>query len=144
MKLNKLVASRILIVVGFLVGWESLYQTFSHIGDPLFMISPDHPGGADHSWYHVLREGVGSVATICLVLVVFFGKDWFRTRATWYLTLIALIGYYAPFWVGAPFNPALAAPTWDAELRHILQAAIPLSGLFLARKTFFDAESAPS
>ena len=141
--MSKLNIGRILIVIGILFGWESLYQTFNHIGDPLFRISPDHPGGEDHAWYHALREFVGDLATITIMLVVFFGKQWFRTAATWWLCLISLIGYYAPFWVGMPFNSSLAAPTLEAELRHIAQAAIPLIGLFIARKEFLSDQPEP-
>ena len=135
--MNKLNIARALILIGLLVGLESLMQTFMHVGDPLFLISANHPGGQEHAWYHALREAVGDIATITITLTVFFGKPWFRNPATWYITLIALIGYYAPFWVGIPFNPALAAPTMEAEIRHIIQAAVPLSALFLAKKDFF-------
>lgn len=135
--MNKLNIARVLIVIGMVVGWESLYQSFHHIGDPLFLISPDHPGGDTHAWYHVLRELMGDIGTIIAVLVVFFAGTCFRTPATWWLSLIVLVGYYSPFWVGMPFNPALAAPTWDAEIRHIIQAAVPLAGLFLARAEFY-------
>lgn len=140
--MNKLNIARVLILIGIVVGLESLWQTFNHIGDPLFRISVDHPGGADHAWYHALREFVGDIATITILLVVFFGKSWFRSPATWYLTLIALIGYYAPFWVGMPFNSSLAAPTLEAEIRHIIQAAVPLGALFLARGAFYGGDAA--
>ena len=135
--MSKLNAARALILIGVLVGVESLIQTFMHIGDPLFLISADHPGGPEHAWYHAFREAIGDIATITITLTVFFGKPWFRSPATWYITLIALVGYYAPFWVGIPFNSALAAPTIEAEIRHIIQAAVPLSALFLAKKDFF-------
>lgn len=135
--MNKLNIARVLVVLGLIVGWESLFQSFNHIGDSLFLISAEHPGGETHAWYHVLRELMGDIATIIVVLVVFFANRNFRTNATWWLSLIVLIGYYSPFWVGMPFNSALAAPTWDAEVRHIIQAALPLGGLFLARKDFF-------
>ncbi len=139
--MSKLNIARVLILIGIVVGAESLMQTFNHIGDPLFRISVDHPGGADHAWYHALREAVGDISTITIMLVVFFGKAWFRNPATWCLTLIALVGYYAPFWVGMPFNSSLAAPTWEAEFRHILQAAVPITAMFIARKDFYaDSE----
>ena len=129
--------ARVLVVVGLAIGLESLSATFSHIGDPLFTNSPEMFGGATHAWYHALREGVGDVATILLLLLVFFGNKSLRTSGTWWLALVAMVGYYAPFWVGMPFNAALAAPNMEAELRHIAQAAAPILGLFLARKDFF-------
>lgn len=139
--MDKLNIARILVVLGLAVGLGSLSATFSHIGDPLFTNSPEMFGGSTHAWYHALREAVGDVATIVLLLVVFFGSSTFRTKGTWWLALIAMIGYYAPFWVGMPFNSALAAPDLESELRHIAQAAAPLIGLFLARKDFMgDAQ----
>lgn len=130
---------RALIVIGFLVGWESLYQTFNHIGDPLFMISPNHPGGDTHAWYHTLRELMGDIGTIVAITCIIFAPASWRTSATWWVSLILLIGYYSPFWIGMPFNSALAAPTLEAEIRHIIQAALPIGGLFVARPAFFGA-----
>lgn len=135
--MTRLSIARILVIVGLAIGLESLAATFSHIGDPLFTNSPEMFGGSTHAWYHALREGVGDVATIVLLLIVFFAPSRFRTPATWWLALVAMIGYYAPFWVGMPFNPALAAPNMEAELRHIAQAAGPMIGLLIARKDFY-------
>lgn len=134
--MSKLNIARILLVAGLAIGIESLFATFSHIGDPLFTLQPEFGGGTTHSWYHALREGVGDVAAIAIMLLLFFGKPMFRTEATWWIGLVVMIGYYAPFWVGMPFNSALAAPTLEAELRHIAQAAIPLAALLIARKDF--------
>ena len=134
--MSRLTIARILVAVGLIVGLESLYATFTHIGDPLFTLPPEFGGGTTHAWYHALREAMGDVATIVVLLLVFFGKPSFRNVATWWIGLILMIGYYSPFWVGMPFNSALAAPTLDAELRHIAQAAIPLIALITARKDF--------
>ena len=38
--------------------------------------------------------------------------------------------------VGVPFISALAAPTVEAELRHIMQAAMPLIAVIIARPDF--------
>ena len=141
--MNKLNIARILVVAGLLVGWNSLRSTFRHIGDPLFTVSPEMFGGAEHSWYHALREGVGDVATIVALLVIFFGKPLFRNTATWWLALILMIGYYSPFWVGMPFNPALGTPVLSVELAHIGQAALPLIGLLLARNNFIENDLTP-
>jgi len=134
--MNRLNIARFLILLGLIVGLESLRQTFMHIGDPLFTLPPEFPNGTTHAWYHALREAVGDVATIVILLLVFLGKDTWRTPVTWWICLVLLIGYYSPFWVGMPFNSALAAPSLSIELRHIAQAAIPLAGLFIARPDF--------
>ena len=134
--MSKLTIARILITIGMIIGIESLRATFGHIGDPLFTLPEEFGGGTTHAWYHALREAMGDIGTITVIFLVFFGAASFRTSATWWVCLILMIGYYSPFWVGMPFNSALAAPTLEAELRHIAQAAIPLIGLFLARKDF--------
>lgn len=136
--MSRLNIARIVIAVGLIVGLESLRQTFMHIGDPLFTLPPEFGGGTTHAWYHALREAMGDVATIVVLLLVLFGNDSFRSPATWWICLILMVGYYSPFWVGKPFDPALAAPSLDIELRHIAQAAIPLIGLIVARPHFIS------
>ncbi|MDB4511862.1 hypothetical protein N9060_00225 [Arenicella sp.] len=134
--MSKLNIARILVAIGMIIGVESLAATFGHIGDPLYTLPEEFGGGTTHAWYHALREALGDIGTIVVLLLVFFGAASFRSRATWWISLILMAGYYLPFWVGAPFNSALAAPTLEAELRHIAQAAIPLIALFIARKDF--------
>ncbi len=134
--MSRLTIARILVAAGLIVGLESLYATFTHIGDPLFTLPVEFGGGTTHAWYHALREAMGDVATIVVLLLIFFGKPLFRNNSTWWIGLILMIGYYSPFWVGMPFNSALAAPTLEAEMRHIMQAAIPLTALIIARPDF--------
>ncbi|MCH8137123.1 MAG: hypothetical protein IIB77_14200 [Proteobacteria bacterium] len=134
--MSRLTIARILIAIGLVVGIESLWATFGHIGDPLFTLPEAFGGGTTHAWYHVLRETMGDIGTIAVLILLFFGPAKFRNASTWWVALILMIGYYSPFWVGMPFNSALAAPTIEAEIRHIVQAAIPLFALFLARKDF--------
>lgn len=134
--MSRLLIARILVAIGMVVGVESLWATFGHIGDPLFTLPEEFGGGTTHAWYHALREAMGDIATIAVLLLLFFGPAKFRSTSTWWIGLILMIGYYSPFWVGMPFNAALAAPTIEAEVRHIIQAAIPLAALFLAKKEF--------
>lgn len=136
---SRLNIARVLVVIGLFIGLESLRATFSHIGDPLFTLPPEFGGGTKHAWYHVLREFMGDVATITAILVIFFAPGKWRVPATWWLCLIIMFGYFSPFWIGMPFNSALAAPSLDAEIRHIVQAVLPLAGLFLARASFFNS-----
>jgi len=102
----------------------------------LFTLPVEFGGGTTHAWYHALREAMGDVATIVVLLLIFFGKPMFRNIGTWWIGLILMIGYFSPFWVGMPFNSALAAPTLEAELRHIMQATMPLIALIIARSDF--------
>lgn len=134
--MTQLNIARVLLVVGLGIGLGSLMATFSHIGDPAFAGQAELFGGPSHTWYHALREGVGDVGAIAVLLLIFFGKAQFRSAATWWIALVVLIGYYAPFWVGMPFNPTLAAPDLETEIRHIVQAVLPLAALFLARGDF--------
>lgn len=136
--MSKLNISRILVVIGMIIGIKSLAATFGHIGDPLYTLPEEFGGGTTHAWYHALREAMGDIGTIVVILLLFFGTASFRTRETWWVCLILMFGFYSPFWIGMPFNSALAAPTLEAELRHIASAAIPLIGLFLARKNFMN------
>ncbi|MDJ0795187.1 MAG: hypothetical protein QNI98_13235 [Woeseiaceae bacterium] len=138
--MTKLNIGRFLIVLGLVVGLESLRQTFSHIGDPLYTVTPQFGGGTTHSWYHALREVMGDLSTIGILLLVMFGWKSWRTPATWWISLILMFGYYSPFWIGIPFNAELAAPSFAIDLRHMAQAAIPVIGLFLARTAFFGEE----
>jgi hypothetical protein len=50
--------------------------------------------------------------------------------------LILMIGFYAPFWVGTPFNAALGAPNMSAEINHLQMAVPALLGCFLSKRHF--------
>ena len=135
--MSKLTIARILIIIGFVIGLESLYATFTHIGDQSYLLLPEFENGQTHAWYHALREALGDVGAIVAVLFVFFTNSRYRNETSWWLCLIIMVGYYSPFWAGMPFNSELAAPTLESEIRHITQAVLPLSGLFIVRKEFF-------
>ena len=70
--LTRLNIARALLVFGFLYGLTSLLATFNHIGDPAYLVQENFGGGQAHSWYHALREAFGDIATIMVVLFVFF------------------------------------------------------------------------
>ena len=73
--MSKLNIARILLAIGLIIGLESLYATFTHIGDPLFTLQPEFGGGTTHSWYHALREAMGDVRKpIVVLLLLFFGQ----------------------------------------------------------------------
>lgn len=137
--LTRLNIARALLVFGFLYGLTSLLATFNHIGDPAYLVQESFGGGQAHSWYHALREAFGDIATIVVVLFIFFADARVRQPATWWICLVLLLGYYLPYWAGMPFIAELAAPSLQAELNHIIQAAFALAGLFCARKDFFPA-----
>ena len=134
--MNKLNLCRILIVIGFALGLVSLIITAGHIGDPLYTLIPEFEDGATHAWYHALREVSGDIVAMIVILAVIFGAAHNRTAFTWYLCLVLMLGYYAPFWIGIPFFGQLSAPNLAAEIIHIVMAVLPVTGLFIARKEF--------
>lgn len=138
MTMNQLIISRVLVVLGLIVGLKSWWMTMQHVGDLQYVLTPEFTKGTTHAWYHAFRESMGDIAAMFVILTVFFGSRSFRTKATWWVCLIIMLGYYLPFWIGTPFLPELAAPHLKAEVIHILMALFPLSGLLLARKSFLN------
>lgn len=136
--MSKLNIARLLLIVGLLIGLESLRATFSHIGDPQFTLPETFGGGTTHAWYHALREAMGDIGTIAALVLIFFGKSTFRSTATWWVCLILMFGFYSPFWIGIPFNSALAAPNIEADVRHLIQALLPITALIVARNEFIS------
>ena len=88
-------------------------------------------------WYHVFREAIGDLSAMIILLLIYFGNKKWRTPTTWWIAFIVMIGYYAPFWIGTPFVPQLAAPHMTAELIHLGMAIPPFISLFLARNVFY-------
>ena len=131
--------ARALVIVGFMIGLTSLYQTVSHIGDPEFLLV----GGdiIDHGYYHFFREAGGDIAAMAVVLLFLFCTAENRTSTTWAMAMLVALGYYAPYWVGMPFNESLAAPHMRAEISHSLQAALVVTGLFVARTSTIQKEN---
>ena len=134
--------ARILLLAGFFIGCLSLTQTLSHVGDPTFMLVAEFEDAKTHAWYHTFREGLGDIAAMAVILLLFFGRDSVRQPLTWQISVILMAGYYAPFWVGMPFLEGLSAPHMRAELGHILMASFSLCGLFLAKREFYRAKLA--
>ena len=137
--INQLNIARALLVFGFLYGLTSLLATFNHIGDPAYLVQSNFGGGQAHSWYHALREAFCDIATILIVLYLFFASDKVRQPLTWWICLVLLSGYYLPYWAGMPFVEELAAPSLRAEMNHIIQAFFALAGLFCAKPAFFSS-----
>ena len=141
--MTRLNIARTLVVTGFAIGLTSFSATFSHIGDPNYLLPPAYENGQTHGWYHALREVAGDIAAMGVVLFVFFGRPQNRNPGTWWICLMVLVGYYAPYWVGMPFNPALAAPGLMVEVSHVLQASAAVSGVFVARREFLFGKHLP-
>jgi hypothetical protein len=132
---TQLIIARVLLLVGPGVGLLSWREGVDHIGNADFRLAA-YPMGATHSWYHVFREVCGDVAKMVVFLLLFFGSARWRTHNTWWIGLVLMLGYYAPFWIGEPFLPALSAPNATATIVHIVMALFAFSALFVARPAF--------
>ena len=62
-----------------------------------------------------------------------------RAPVIWWVMLVLLLGFYAPFWVGARVMIELAAPSLGAEIQHLIMALPPLVAVFIARKEYYPS-----
>jgi hypothetical protein len=129
--------ARLLVLAGFLAGWTSLGASAGHIGDPATLMNA--AGVPTHSWHHFLRELGAQFGIMGAVLLVLFTTPAQRTATQWWVMLILLSGFYAPFWIGVPFDPAYGAPGTGAELNHLAMAVPALHGVFLSRRHYIKA-----
>ncbi len=137
MKNTNLIIARSLLIIGLVIGLKSWWMTITHVGDETYKLISEFDKGSYHAWYHAFREAIGDVAVMVVLLLIFFGSKNWRTPKTWWVGLILMIGYYAPFWIGTPFVPQLGAPHMAAEMVHLGMAIPPIIGLFLAKKHFY-------
>jgi len=134
--MNKLTLGRVLLLIGLGIGLIAWWTTFIHIGDPDYVLVESSPAVSTHPWHHNFREVMGDLAAMAVFLLIFFGAERYRTKETWLITLILMIGYYAAFWVGTPFLPELASDRWTGEIVHIGMTVFSLAGLFIAKSEF--------
>jgi hypothetical protein len=137
--LTNIWAGRVLVIAGFLLGYNSLNATVTHVGNDAFLLVG---GTQTHSWHHFVRELGGDFGAMVAILVILFAAQRFRTSAAWWVMLILMVGFYAPFWVGTPFMPELGAPNMAAEINHLMMAIPALLGCFLSKRHFSDSASA--
>ena len=140
MKNSTLQIARILLIIGLVIGLKSWWMTIQHVGDENYTLISEFTKGKYHAWYHAFREAIGDLAAMVVLTSIFFGKKSWRTPKTWYISLILMVGYYAPFWIGNPFYPQLAAPHITAEIVHLAMALPSLISLFITKKHFFNTE----
>ena len=136
--LKNLWTARILVIIGFLAGWNSLGATIGHVGSDAFLLVPDAPLAQTHSWHHFFRELGGDFGAMAAILLILFSAPRYRSPVTWWVMLILMLGFYAPFWVGVPFMSELGAPNASAEINHLSMAVPALLGALLARRHFMN------
>ena len=134
--LTSIWTARILVIVGFLAGWNSLGATFAHLGNDTFLLTPESPITQTHSWHHIMRELGAQFGTMAAILLILFAPPRQRTSVAWWVMLVLMLGFYGAFWIGIPFNPAYGAPNMDAEINHLSMAIPALLGAFLARRHY--------
>jgi hypothetical protein len=134
--LTNLWTARVLVIAGFLFGWGSIGATVRHIGNDAYLFVANSPNGPTHSWHHFFRELGGDFGAMVAILVILFAAPKYRTPVAWWVMLILMIGFYAPFWAGAPFMAELGAPSFAAEMNHLRMAVPSLIGCFLAWRHF--------
>ena len=61
-------AARLLIIAGFILGWNSLSATVRHLGNENFMLVASAPVAQTHSWHHFLRELGGDFGAMAAIL----------------------------------------------------------------------------
>lgn len=127
---------RLLIIAGFVAGYRSIGATIGHLGNDAFLLVENSPVGPTHSWHHFLRELGGDFGAMVAILLIVFAAPKYRTPVAWWVMLVLMIGFYAPFWIGLPFDPAYGAPSLGAEINHLVMAIPPLIGCFLLRSFF--------
>ena len=127
-----------------MAGWNSLGATVRHLGNDLFLLVEISPNGQAHSWHHFLRELGGDFGAMAAILIILFAAPRFRSSLNWWIMLVLMIGFYAPFWVGVPFMAELGAPSLSAEINHLLMAGPALAGCLLAKRHFRTAAEPPA
>ena len=138
--LKNLWTARVLVIMGFLLGYGSLGATIGHVGNDLFLLVEGAPVVQTHSWHHFFRELGGDFGAMAAILLILFAAPRFRTPVTWWAVVILMAGFYAPFWIGVPFMAELAAPDMDAEINHLSMAIPAVLGCILARRHFLESE----
>ncbi len=130
--------SRVLFIIGLIFTFMAWAETCLHITDPLYLLSPLFPEGIHHAQYHAFREVVSEFTLMVIFSLLFFGPRRWRNQITWSVALLLMLGFYLPYWIGAPFLFYLNAPFGVAQFIHIAAAGFSVSGLLLGYKFFVN------
>ncbi len=90
------------------------------------------PGDDDFQWGQLVLRQPHAV-----ILAIMFLAPKFRSPAMWWIMLVTMFGFYAPFWIGAPFMAELRAPFIGAEIAHLRMAIPAVLGCLLVRRHYF-------
>lgn len=122
--------SRILLVLGILVGLPSLWETLAFSWDPTFQ-APALRYGPQHTNYHAFREFTLTLGALGIMLWVMFQPTENRSRALWTTMMLAGVSYYSGWWLPWPLL-GLHTPNMSAELVHIATATLSLAAIALS------------
>ncbi|MEI1377344.1 hypothetical protein PQG02_11755 [Nostoc sp. UHCC 0926] len=130
--------SRILLVLGILVGLPSLWETLAFSWDPTFE-APALRYGSTHTNYHAFREFTLTLGTLAIMLWVMFQPAKNCSRALWTTMMLAGVFYYGGWWLPWPLL-GLHTPNMSAELVHVATAALSLTAIAFARQHFHHGD----
>jgi hypothetical protein len=119
--------SRILLVLGLLIGLPSLWETLSFSWDPTFQ-APALRYGPEHTNYHAFREFTLTLGALAIVLWVMFQPAKNRSHTLWMTMMFAGVFYYSGWWLPWPLL-GLHTPNLRAELVHIVAATLSLTAI---------------
>lgn len=132
--MTRLNLARTSLVLGLLIWLMNWEESVGHTSNADFLVL-GYPFGATHAWNLVFREVCRDVAKMATTLLLFFGTCRWRIP----ITLILMLGYYEPFWIGEPFLPVSSALIPIDGWGHLAMAFFALLGLGLVRPSFLPS-----
>lgn len=129
---------RILLVLGIIVGLPSLWETLAFSWDMTFA-APALRYGSTHTNYHAFREFTLTLGALAIMLWVMFQPVKNRTPVLWTTMMLAGVFYYGGWWLPWPLL-GLHTPNMSAELVHIATAALSLTAIALAWRSFHQID----
>jgi hypothetical protein len=126
--------SRILLVLGVLLGLPSVWETLAFSWDPTFQ-APALRYGSEHTNYHAFREFTLTLGALTIMLWVIFQPAENRSSAMWKTMLLAGVFYYGGWWLPLPLL-GLHTPNLASELVHEAAAALSLAAIAISWRQF--------
>src|SRR3954451_8516357 len=132
--MSRLVLGRAAIVLGIAVSLISLGQTVGHVFDDSYVF-PQLTLGPLHAKFHFLREALGDVGHVTVMLLVAFLPERYRSRPAWLVLAVTVAAYYGAFWLGYPIL-GVGAPNAAARTVHAAITLCGITGVMLLRPLY--------
>lgn len=127
---RRLAAGRLLILLGVLGGFTSVWYTLAFTWTPEFQ-AVNLPEGPTHSNYHAFR-GAMLAFPVNLLLIWVAIKGASVTREPWTIVTFMAVFYYLGWWAAWPIW-GYHAPNITAETNHLIGTVGGMGGLLLLR-----------